>query len=248
MANPSVTYTFTNSTTADGTQVSQNFTDLINGMTDGTKSFSIDALTVAGTALFNGSVTLGNASGDDITVTGSLASSIPVKTTNSYNIGDATHGLAGAYFGTANTYTARVVSAALAASRTYTMPDAGASADFVMTAGAQTIAGLKTFSTGIQTASGSASVNNGSALSTVADASIPVGSAWIICAWSNSNDAGEYSYCFVHRANSSTGAHYFVRAISQSGFAAGIGAGNEVAFTNSSGATRTMAWFAIRLA
>jgi hypothetical protein len=70
MANPSVTYTFTNSTTADGTQVSQNFTDLINSMTDGTKSFSIDALTVAGAALFNGDVTLGNASSDVITVNG----------------------------------------------------------------------------------------------------------------------------------------------------------------------------------
>jgi len=32
-------------------------------------------------------------------------------------------------------------------SRTYTMPDAGATADFVMTAGNQTIAGTKTFST-----------------------------------------------------------------------------------------------------
>lgn len=35
--------------------------------------------------------------------------------------------------------------AALAASRAYTMPDAGGSADFVMTAGAQTITGAKTF-------------------------------------------------------------------------------------------------------
>lgn len=93
MANPSVTYTFTNSTTADATQVSQNFTDLINGMTDGTKSFSIDALTVGGTALFNGAVTLGNASGDDITVTGSLASAIAVKTDNSFDVGDTSHAL-----------------------------------------------------------------------------------------------------------------------------------------------------------
>lgn len=100
MANPSVTYTFTNSTTADGTQVSQNFTDLINGMTDGTKSFSIDALTVGGTALFNGAVTLGNASGDDITVTGSLASAIPVKTNNSFDIGDTSHGLRVAHVNT----------------------------------------------------------------------------------------------------------------------------------------------------
>lgn len=39
------------------------------------------------------------------------------------------------------------------ASRAYTIPDAGASASFVMTAGAQTIAGAKTFSTPITMAS-----------------------------------------------------------------------------------------------
>lgn len=93
MTNPSVTYTFTNSTTADGPQVSQNFTDLINAMTDGTKSFSIDALTCAGAVLLNGNVTLGNASSDDVTVTGSLASHIPVKTNSTYDIGDSTHAL-----------------------------------------------------------------------------------------------------------------------------------------------------------
>lgn len=81
MANPSVTYTFTNSTTADGTQVSQNFTDLINAMTDGTKSFSIDALTVAGAALFNGATTLGNATGDTITIGGYISGSIIGNTT-----------------------------------------------------------------------------------------------------------------------------------------------------------------------
>lgn len=39
--------------------------------------------------------------------------------------------------------------AALSASRAYTMPDAGGSADFVMTAGTQTIAGAKTFSSAL---------------------------------------------------------------------------------------------------
>lgn len=81
MANPSVTYTFTNGTTADGSQVSQNFSDLIAGMTDGTKSFSIDALTVAGTALFNGPVTLGNATGDTVTINGYISGSIIGSTT-----------------------------------------------------------------------------------------------------------------------------------------------------------------------
>ena len=89
MASPSVTYTFSNSTTADATQVNQNFTDLISGMTDGSKSFSIDAITCAGTATFNGAVNLGNATGDDITVTGYLASALVPKTDDTYDIGTA---------------------------------------------------------------------------------------------------------------------------------------------------------------
>jgi hypothetical protein len=47
--------------------------------------------------------------------------------------------------GTTNTTT--ITSPAPAASRVYTIPDAGAAASFVMTAGAQTIGGAKTFST-----------------------------------------------------------------------------------------------------
>lgn len=39
-----------------------------------------------------------------------------------------------------------IVNASQAAARTYTIPDAGANASFVMTAGAQTLAGVKTFS------------------------------------------------------------------------------------------------------
>ena len=42
--------------------------------------------------------------------------------------------------------TTTVTTAAQAAARTYTVPDAGADASFVMTAGAQTIGGVKTFS------------------------------------------------------------------------------------------------------
>lgn len=73
MASPSVTYTFTNGTTSDGPQVSQNFTDLINSLTDGTKDLSISALTCAGTVSLNGNINLGNASGDTITVAGTYA-------------------------------------------------------------------------------------------------------------------------------------------------------------------------------
>lgn len=97
MANISVTYTFTNSTTADASEVNTNFTDIINGTSDGSKDFSINALTVAGAATFNGNVTLGNASSDDLTVTASLASSIPVKTNNAFDIGSTATGLRALY-------------------------------------------------------------------------------------------------------------------------------------------------------
>jgi hypothetical protein len=72
MASPSVTYTFTNGTTADANAVNQNFTDLISAMTDASKSFSIDALTVAGALTANGNIILGNAVGDTVTVNGTF--------------------------------------------------------------------------------------------------------------------------------------------------------------------------------
>jgi hypothetical protein len=129
MAAPSYSYTLTNNTTADATQVMQNFNDILNGVSDGTKDLSIAALTVAGTTTLNGAMNFGNSSADDIIITGSLASTIPIKTTNSYNIGSATLGLAGVYFGNAGgSTTIRLVSAAsVASSATYTLPDAGAS-------------------------------------------------------------------------------------------------------------------------
>lgn len=48
MTSPSFTYNFTNGTTSDATQVNQNFTDLVNAMSDGTKTFTIAWLTVSG--------------------------------------------------------------------------------------------------------------------------------------------------------------------------------------------------------
>lgn len=150
MSNPSVTYTFSNSTTADATQINQNFTDLINGLSDGTKDLSISALTVAGTATLNGAVNLGNATSDDITITGYLASSFIPKTNQTYDIGTADLGLRALYLGVASAgaLTAKVIaSASIAADRIYTMPEAGADASFVMTAGTQTISGAKTFDT-----------------------------------------------------------------------------------------------------
>ena len=125
MAFPSVTYTFTNGTTADATQVNQDFTDLINGMSDGTKSFSIAAITVAGISTLSGAVILGGSTGNDLTFNGSIASSIPVKTNTSFNIGTSTLGLAGVYLGGSSTFTCRVIAGTMSASYTLTLPITG---------------------------------------------------------------------------------------------------------------------------
>lgn len=122
MASPSVSYTFSNNTTAVASEVNTNFTDLVNAMTDGTKDFSISALTVGGVAAFNGSVTLGNGSPDDITFTGSLASSIGIKTNTTYDFGSSTLGLRYLYFGGSSTYTGRLAAPTLSASANYTLP------------------------------------------------------------------------------------------------------------------------------
>lgn len=150
MPAPSVTYTFTNATTADATEVNQNFTDLVNSLTDGLKDLTVNAITANGAVAFNGTVTLGNAAADDITVTGSLASSIPIKTNNTYDIGAATLGLRKIYLGNGGAgATCDIVSASHATTREYSVPDCGAAANFVMTELAQTITGVKTFSSGI---------------------------------------------------------------------------------------------------
>lgn len=124
MAGPSVTHTFSNSTTADATQVNTNFTDLINGATDGTKDYTINALTCQGAATLNGNVTLGNATADDITFTGSLASSVPIKTTFSYDLGSATIGLRSIYLGSNDSAarSVRLIAGAVGTSYTFTLP------------------------------------------------------------------------------------------------------------------------------
>ena len=68
MATPTVTYTFSNSTVADASEVNTNFADLINALTDGTSDHAINTLTLTSTLTANGNVTLGNASGDTLTV------------------------------------------------------------------------------------------------------------------------------------------------------------------------------------
>lgn len=136
MANPNVTYTFVNSTTADATQVNQNFTDLINGATDGTKDYNINAFTAAGTATLNGSVFLGVSSVKDLTINASLASSILIKTNNLYNIGSATLGLAGLYLGSTGSNTLLLSAGTLTSTYTFTYPPAaGSSGSFLKTTG-----------------------------------------------------------------------------------------------------------------
>lgn len=132
MAGPSVTNTFANGTTIDATQVNQNFSDLINGATDGTKDYSINALTLAGAFIANGNATLGNASGDDLTVNASLASTINIKTNNSFDFGSSTLGLASVYLGSAGGLTTRLVGGATSSSWTITLPTGAGTDQFML--------------------------------------------------------------------------------------------------------------------
>ena len=97
MASPSYTYTLANSTTADADEVMQNFNDILNGVSDGSKDLSISALTVAGNANFNGNTTLGNATGDTITVTGRMASTVNPSASASYGLGSSALAWTGLY-------------------------------------------------------------------------------------------------------------------------------------------------------
>jgi hypothetical protein len=123
-------YTLTNGTAADADQVQGNFSAVKNGVTDSSTDISVAAATVSstlavtGAATFNGAVTLGNATNDDVTVTGSLASSIPIKTTNSYDVGSATLGLRAAYFGqSGGANTAKLQAPSLTSDVTLTLPN-----------------------------------------------------------------------------------------------------------------------------
>jgi hypothetical protein len=124
VAIPSVSYTFTNGTASDATKVNQNFTDIISGLTDGTKSLTIDALTCNGSVALKGHVALGDGTPDDLSFLGSLATSIPIKANTTYDIGSSQFGLAGVYIGAGGTKTVRVVAPTLTgASYTATLPD-----------------------------------------------------------------------------------------------------------------------------
>jgi hypothetical protein len=123
MAAPTLTYTLTNGTTADASQVMQNFTDLLNGITDGSKDLSISALSLAGNFTANGTTnTIGNSSSDDLVVTASIASDLAVKTDATYGLGSSSKGYTGIYLG-ANSQRVRIVPpSGLAASYSLTLP------------------------------------------------------------------------------------------------------------------------------
>lgn len=118
----SVTYTFINGTTADASQVNQNFSDIINGTSDGTKDLAINAITASGSATLNGNVTLGVSSSKTLTINASLSSSIPIGTNNSYDIGSSTLGLASVYLGSAGGLTTRLIGGATGSSWSMTLP------------------------------------------------------------------------------------------------------------------------------
>lgn len=124
MAFITVSNIFVNATTASASEINTNFTDLINGTSDGTKDFSIAALTCSGTLTANGDVTLGNSSSDTLTLTAALGSSIVLDTTYAYDIGSTTVGIKGLFFGSADSaaYASKIVAGTLTASNTLTLP------------------------------------------------------------------------------------------------------------------------------
>ena len=85
MAIPSVTYSFINGQTSDGPQVSQNFTDIINSLTDGTKSLTLDDVTCVDLTTTGNNI-LGNNSSDTLTVNATITSNL-IATDATYDIG-----------------------------------------------------------------------------------------------------------------------------------------------------------------
>lgn len=136
MPAPSVTYTFSNGTTADATQVNQNFSDLVNGITDATKDLSIANLTVATALTASGTLA--------VTSTSTLSGNVTINNSKTLTISKTSSQL---IFGTTNTTT--ISATAPSASRVFTIPDAGSDVEFVMAGGTQTIAGAKTFSSAV---------------------------------------------------------------------------------------------------
>lgn len=124
MAFPSYTYIFTNGSTADATQVNQNYTDILNGVTDTTKDLSVSAITAAGNVVLNGNVTLGISSSKTITFMGQMSSTLGIVANNLYDIGTVTSGgLRALYFSSAAaSFTTKVAAQTTVADVTITLP------------------------------------------------------------------------------------------------------------------------------
>lgn len=129
MAFPSVTFTFTNGSNSDATQVNQNFTDVLNAFSDGTKDINIFSATIAGALTANGNVNLGDSTVDSLTITASLASTVAIKTNNSFDIGSASLGLGSIYYGSSGGFTTRIVGGATS-SWTMTLPTTGGTSGY----------------------------------------------------------------------------------------------------------------------
>lgn len=133
MAAPSYTYTLTNGSTADATQVMQDFNDILNGATDGTKDLTFNALTANGAANLKAAVTLGASSANLLTINGALNSTIVLNTDAAFDIGSSTKGLRSVYFG-ANSQRVRILpSASTSASWTLTLPPTGGTNTYALT-------------------------------------------------------------------------------------------------------------------
>ena len=167
MANPSVTNTFVNGTTADATEVNQNFTDIINGITDGTKDLSISALTCAGAATLNGNVTLGNASADDLTVNASLASHIVPKTDATYDIGSSSIGIRYAYFGGNSQRVGITASGSTTATYNLTLPTATGAAGTGMITNGSGVLSWKPLAVDTSAKSAAYTITDGDGLRTI---------------------------------------------------------------------------------
>jgi hypothetical protein len=124
MAFPSVTYSFSNGTAADADQVNQNFTDLINGMSDGLKDLNVFALTSNSTGNFKGNNTFGASSSNTITMNGRLITDFVPSSTNTRDLGTSSLYFAEGYITTL--YGAGIVPSGSA----FVINEAGADKDF----------------------------------------------------------------------------------------------------------------------
>lgn len=136
MAYIAVTYSFSNGTTSDATQVNSNFTDIINGLSDGTKDLNMNAATFAGNVTMNGNTVLGNAAGDTISPGGTFIASLIPNANSTYDLGSTTLGWNALYFFSNTKYLKVTSSGSMSANWTFTFPTtAGTDGYFLKTNG-----------------------------------------------------------------------------------------------------------------